>query len=179
MKSFNVLTLLTLAAALSCGANGSPATNANTDSGFIKRQNKDELATVRKSLRSTFSKAWNDNHQNKADFTQAVVKALWDKNNHYNYVICRVDHTYSSYLTNGVDWAEEYIKTADGTQWLVVVGGAGTFSRLGMFGYENWAWNGVVMNGQDLYDITVNFVDPVTGLGGSHQAGGGRKPNLG
>ncbi|KAM6501496.1 hypothetical protein JOM56_004510 [Amanita muscaria] len=64
MKSFKVLTLLTLAAALSCGANGSPVINATTDSGFIKRQNKDELAAVRKSLSSTLSKTWNDNHQN-------------------------------------------------------------------------------------------------------------------
>ncbi|KAM6493498.1 hypothetical protein JOM56_011632 [Amanita muscaria] len=44
MKSFKVLTLLTLAAALSCGANGSP-TNVATDS-FIKRQSKQELQNL-------------------------------------------------------------------------------------------------------------------------------------
>ncbi|KIL58272.1 hypothetical protein M378DRAFT_132627 [Amanita muscaria Koide BX008] len=44
MKSFKALTLLTLAAALSCGANGSP-TNVTTD-GFIKRQSKQELQNL-------------------------------------------------------------------------------------------------------------------------------------
>ncbi|KAM6493514.1 hypothetical protein JOM56_011648, partial [Amanita muscaria] len=45
MKSFKALvTLLTLAAALSCGANGSP-TNVTTDS-FIKRQSKQELQNI-------------------------------------------------------------------------------------------------------------------------------------
>ncbi|KIL60777.1 hypothetical protein M378DRAFT_13918 [Amanita muscaria Koide BX008] len=58
MKSFKVLTLLTLAAALFCGANGSPATGATTDGHFIKRQNKKELNYALYSISDIFRSAY-------------------------------------------------------------------------------------------------------------------------
>ncbi|KIL65469.1 hypothetical protein M378DRAFT_10837 [Amanita muscaria Koide BX008] len=194
MKSFKVLTLLTLAAALSCGANGSPATNATTDGhGFIKRQNKDELIAVLKSLSDTASTVWNDKHGNMAEFTQAFVKALAVQNAHYNYVICQVTQVENTFQFDGkqwVDWAVSFVKTSNDmikcvrascmtsvpfadaqTSWEVVVGGAGTFIRRVEYGDENWAWEGKVAKGQDLNSARIKFVNRVT-AGGPHQDGG-------
>ncbi|KAM6493407.1 hypothetical protein JOM56_011541, partial [Amanita muscaria] len=168
MKSFKVLTLLPLAAALFCGANGAPATNA-TD-GFIKRQTKDELNTVSKSVFHIAKKAWEDNH-NLAEFAKATLQGLVEESKHYNYILCRklVKHNYKFDGTKGVDWVAFPLNILDANvQWDVIIGGAGTFTHEKKFSNANCAWNGVIAQGQDLNSATLKFVKPA---GGTRQYG--------
>ncbi|KAM6493094.1 hypothetical protein JOM56_011228 [Amanita muscaria] len=170
MKFFKVLTLLTLGAALSCGANGSPV----TPDGLVKRQNKDELTTMMNLLPGLAQKAFFDTKSDRAAFNKAVITRLTEANNHYNYVICVSAHKYVFYGTKGVDWDhyelnKDYISYS--ITYDIVVGGAGTFTFLGKedYSYRNWAWAGVVVPYQNQQSNVIHFVNHVSG---AHQLSG-------
>ncbi|KAM6497610.1 hypothetical protein JOM56_005558 [Amanita muscaria] len=174
MKSLKVLTLLTLAAALFCGANGSPATGATTDGHFIKRQNKQELNHALYSISDIFRSAYvkEKGKSNRAGLNKAVVKQLGENNAHYNYVISAVKHKGTFEGKEGVDWGHWWI-TKDGIDYDIFVGGAGSFTLDGKSEYENWAWDGILARDQDLRSTTIRFLNPVTPGGSTRSTGGG------
>ncbi|KAM6493523.1 hypothetical protein JOM56_011657 [Amanita muscaria] len=171
MKSFKALMLLTLAATLSCGANGSP-TNITTD-GFPTTPSPAVLKDIINSLQDIAKPYFK---QYGTGFTKPYVDRLaWVRP--YNYVVCYSDHDYNFDGVKGKDWDHGHItyrKNNDPnepqTLFDVVVGGSGTFTRKGKGGYENWAWNGFTVWNQDMHSNVVNFVKPPTGR---LQEGGG------
>ncbi|KAM6493549.1 hypothetical protein JOM56_011683 [Amanita muscaria] len=167
MKSFKALMFLTLAATLSCGANGSP-TNITTD-GYPTKPSPAALKDIMNNLQgiaNVYYKKYGDDY---ASFTKAYVDRLgWEQI--YNYVVCYVDHDIKFDGQQGQDWDHKYVSKPQkdaGRQPAilidVVVGGSGTFTRKGKGGYENWAWKGWVAANQDMHSKVINFVKPPTG----------------
>ncbi|KAM6493535.1 hypothetical protein JOM56_011669 [Amanita muscaria] len=173
MKSFKVLMFLTLAAALSCGANGSP-TNITTD-GYPTKPSPATLKGIMDSLQGIADVYFKQCKGDYATFTKEYVDRLaWARP--YNYVICFVKHSYKFDGVKGKDWDQGYVYDRSGsvgdgsTRYDVIVGGSGTFTRQGSGGYENWAWNGYTVWNQDMHSKRVTFVKPPTGR---LQEGGG------
>ncbi|KAM6489985.1 hypothetical protein JOM56_014564 [Amanita muscaria] len=111
--------------------------------GFAKRQSEKALTFVIDSIGGLLAEY---NGIKRGQFTKNMVAALWNNNPHYNYVICHVAHDYTFQGVQGVDWAHRKIKFGQNRVEVigfdVIVGGAGTFIRIGDGGYTNWAYMG-------------------------------------
>ncbi|KAM6493530.1 hypothetical protein JOM56_011664 [Amanita muscaria] len=175
MKSFKVLIFLTLAAAFSCGANGSP-TNLTTD-GYPTKPSQQALKGIMDSLQSIANVYHDQYGDDWASFTKEYSKRLgWFRA--YNYVVCRVMYSMQFDGKQGIDWNGGKVKFAppgDNPKqpWIyydVLVGGAGTFTRKGRGGYYNWAWSGYTVPNQDMHSKFLTFVAPP---GGRLEEGGG------
>ncbi|KAM6492342.1 hypothetical protein JOM56_012066 [Amanita muscaria] len=171
MKSFKVLMLLTLAAALSCG---SPVTNATATGVSNERRNRQELFVLVNDLQGRLvNQVWKRANGDKKVFTQTLVNALTNESPHYNYVICLSNpkNVYHFRGTQDVDWTTLSLEARDHSfNYDLFIVGAGRFTRGVPGGYENWAWNAVVPKTQDTHSNIVTLLDPATG---SHRLGGG------
>ncbi|KAM6493531.1 hypothetical protein JOM56_011665 [Amanita muscaria] len=113
MKFFKARMLLTLAATLSCGANGSP-TNTTTD-GYPTTPSPAALKDIMKSLQGIADVYFKQYNGDYASFTKAYVDRLaWVRP--YNYVICHVKHSYKFDGVKGKDWDQGYVYDNSGDE---------------------------------------------------------------
>ncbi|KAM6499512.1 hypothetical protein JOM56_005020 [Amanita muscaria] len=91
------------------------------------------------------------------NFTRNIVRALYQYNPHFNYIICHSDHNYDfgdGWGTNVYNYWVTYEKNIPGLTlppgFDVVVGKNGTFTRYGDGGFINWAYIGVVISRQNV-----------------------------